>query len=89
MKPKVLLSPLRISSIVRLVVATRLKHSSIQTLRRALEDVLPQKWTELGERIQKQVIASGYEHLLARRVFVKESLAKRGMETDIVDQLVM
>ncbi len=85
MKPKVLLSPLRISSIVRLVVATRLKHSSTDPL----EDVLPQKWTELGERIQKQVIASGYEHLLARRAFVKESLAKRGMETDIVDQLVM
>lgn len=84
MQPKVLLNALKTSSFVRLVVATRLKHSSTDPL----EDVLPQKWTELGERIQKQVIATGYEHLLARRACVKESLAKRGMETDIVDQLV-
>ncbi|XP_064392539.1 uncharacterized protein LOC135340143 [Halichondria panicea] len=84
MQPKVLLNALKTSSFVRLVVATRLKHSSTDPL----EDVLPQKWTELGERIQKQVIATGYEHLLARRACVKESLAKRGMETDIVDQLL-
>ncbi len=76
---------LKTASAGRQVVAVRLKHTAADPLK----DVLPQNWSELGEQIGKQLLASGSVHIKNRGASLSESVAKRGMEMDIdIDRLV-